>query len=302
MTDAAFIEFLTAHGLALAASSDTILECKRRYGLRRWYGFSDVVYLPPAPLFPELRQPFFFLDHRTCLLPPNELECDFAAYPDGEQNQACAVRRFSELFGSPQPGAAVNTLSATWTFERMSLSLRTFLRDKTPARSLLYERHPELWNVCRITIDRNLAAPLARDESSLLDGLGENDFLLILNAPRRVSSPIPPYERGLFRLGTVSRPQGFWRHARHIGWTAGPWAAFFDRTPELRLRLDQAEPARGSGSARLSLRLANPFSLDHELVDTTLLDDPRSYALDGTAHAVAAFWNLPLDVNNYPDY
>jgi hypothetical protein len=160
VTDREFTGFLVSRGLAVAGSQETILDLKQRYGAERWFGFADIVRLPPASLFPEQSEPFFFETNRTCLIPPVELACEFDFHRDGPRTYACALERLSALFGTPETGIAVNTLSATWRFERASLSIRTFLREKTRARTDLYEQHPELWNFCRITIDRNWVHPI----------------------------------------------------------------------------------------------------------------------------------------------
>jgi len=128
---------------------------QRRYGLRRWFDFENVIELPPVSLFPEQTEPFFFVANRTCLIPPIGFECDFDYHHDGPRTHAVALERLTALFGTPERGVAVNTLCETWRFGRMSLTIRTFLREPTSVQSPLYEKYPELWNFYRISIDRN---------------------------------------------------------------------------------------------------------------------------------------------------
>jgi len=154
MTDAEFLKFLVDHGLHAAAAAESMHELRKRYGISRWYDFADVVYVPPASLFPEQREPFSFTPVTSCLLPPFEFNCDFDAFGDGPRNHSLALERLTNLFGNPEKGQAVNTLEHTWTFEQMWLRILTFIPEKSRfGRNELYEGHPELWHKCRITID-----------------------------------------------------------------------------------------------------------------------------------------------------
>ncbi len=299
MTDADFTRFLVDRGSTVAGSAATIEDLKRQYGVRRWFDFEDVVHLPPASLFPEQTEPFLVVDNRNCLLPPNEIECDFDYYRDGHRTHACALDRLTALFGTPQKGIAVNTLSETWTFQRMSLSIRTFLKEKESGRSPLYEKNPELWNFCRISIDRNWIAPMTEADARAINS---RDILPIDRSMWRNRDWLYRWERGLFRLTNGTTPPFLWKQNTHVGWCAGPWSAIFDRSACESLKLDQTLPGRTAGHSELILRLHNPFSLEREIVDTLLLSGKDPNTLDRVAPAVSAFWDLPLKVEEFPDY
>ncbi|MEO7650967.1 MAG: hypothetical protein ABIZ80_10910, partial [Bryobacteraceae bacterium] len=212
------------------------------------------------------------------------------------------------LFGTPEKGRAVNTLSETWTFERMSLSICTFLPDKTRGRNDLYERHPELWNFCRISIDRNLVRPLTEADARTLHSLGPPGTLPVDPAYWPALSRLRMHERGLFRLDadeTAVFPPGtppfLWKQASQVGWCSGRWSAIFERSRCLWLNLEQARPARGGGYSRLVLRLRNPFSLEQEPVDTEVLTGIETRTLDRIALEVAAFWELTMKTEQYDD-
>lgn len=267
VTDHDFTRFLAGHGLAAAGSTETIEDLRRRYGIRRWFQFQDVIDLPPASLFPEQTETFFVLANRTCLLPPSEFECDFDYHRDGPRTHACALERLTALFGTPEKGVAVNTLCETWKFERMSLRIRTFLPRKTGARSPLYEKYPQLWEFCRISIDRNWVRPLTEADACALHSLGPNQILPFDPAFRPEIEYLTIWERGLFRLaedGTILRSDApfLWKQDANIGWSAGPWSAIFEQRLCLSLLLEQVAPARGRGYSRLLLKLHNPLSLE----------------------------------------
>jgi hypothetical protein len=303
MTDLDFTRFLTGHGLTVAGSMETIQDLKLRYGVRRWFDFLDVIDLPPASLFPEQTERFFLRMYGTCLLPPSELECDFDYYRDGPRTHACARERLTALFGVPEKGAAVNTLSETWKFERMSLRILTFLREKTRPGSPLYARHPELWNFCRISIDRNWVRPATKEDGEALDSLDANQTLPIELGHWRKMEPLSPWERGLFRLSAGGGPDApfLWRQRPSVGWRAAPWSAIFERRLCTELTLDQVEAARGPAYSRLILTLRNPFSFEQEPVETVLLTGADMHTLDLVAPEVSAFWGLPIKIREYPN-
>ena len=265
MTDGDFTRFLVERGLEAAGSGETIDGLGRRFGVRSWFGFSDVIELPPASLFPEQAEPFFIRTERSCLLPPSEFECDFDYHRDAFLTYHRALDRLTGLFGEGSKGAAVNTLSNTWTFERISLTIRTFLQEKTTGRNPLYAKYPELWNFCRISIDRNWVRPLSQPEAESLNSLNSADTLPVdyfdLAHLRRLSM----WERGLFRLAgdgaaLYQRASSFlWKHKNDFGWCAGPWSGIFPRDRSMKLRLDRAEAARSAGYSRLSLHTERPF-------------------------------------------
>jgi hypothetical protein len=298
MTSADFTRFLVEHGLLAAGSAQTMQELKALYGVRRWFGFADVINLPPASLFPEQTEPFFFQPHLIYLLPPNELECDFDYYRNGPRTHALALERFTALFGAPETGVSSNTLSARWRFDRMSLSIQTFLKEKFTGRNPLYERHPELWNLCRISIDRNLVGVLTQAESATLQSLNPNQMFPVDRNLWRPLGDLLSWERGLFRLATerADAPPFLWRQGTDIGWCAGPWSAVFARRRCVALQLQRMLPGKGAGYSELAVRLENPFTLEPQIVTTTVLKGINTNSLDVVAPEVAAFWDLPLSI------
>jgi hypothetical protein len=298
MTGADFTRFLVERGLSAAGSAETMQELKARYGVRRWFGFSNVIDLPPASLFPEQTEPFFFQPHLIYLLPPNELECDFDYCRNGPRTHALALERLTALFGAPETIVTSNTLSQRWRFDRMSLRIQTFLKEKFTGRNPLYERHPELWNVCRISIDRNLVGALTQAEADTLQSLSPNQMLPVDPSLWRPIKDLLSWERGLFRLASESADATpfLWRQSADIGWCAGPWSAVFARRLSLTLQLLRMSPGKGAGYSELAVRLDNPFTLEPQVVATTVLKGKDTNSLDGVAPEVAAFWDLPLSV------
>lgn len=149
---------------------------RQQYGVSRWYDFIEVVYLPPSPLFPENRERFYVPCYTpTTLVPPAEFCCDFDVTGAGSENHQLALERFSELFGTPEKGMAVNTWSHTWRFERAHLELTTFMREKTRGYNPLYQRHPELWEKCSIRIRIDPVKLLSEEEKGYLLSLSEAD-------------------------------------------------------------------------------------------------------------------------------
>jgi len=294
LTDSEFTGFLISRGLACFGSDETIADLRKRFGVRSWFRFQDVIELPPVSLFEEQTERFFIRDDRTCLVPPSEFECDFDYDHDALRTYERAFERLTAIFGPSKKGASVNTLESTWNFERMSLTIRTFLREKTPSRSPLYDKHPELWNFCRISINRNWVCPLTQHDARPVHSIDVQSF----TSPE--TRGLTMWERGLFRLAaTGDTPPQFWWIDETFGWRAGRWSASFERNSMMKLKLDQAEPGRSSGYSQLSLILPNPFSLQHEPVTTLLVAGAAPHTLDSEAQKVSTFWGLPLEIEKF---
>lgn len=298
MTEAELIERLQATGLATAGSSETRFELAKRYGVSRWRGFSDVVYLPRAPLFPELKEPWYFSVEPTVHLPPTDVGCRFAAFDVARKNHECALERLSGLFGKPATGGSVNTWNQTWTFERMSLSILTFIREKTQARSPLYERYPDLWDQCSITVNRDWVMPLTAGEPARIE---HPDAVLALPAGVAMSGFMAPWDRGFERVITASYAPALWTSGSLIGWRSGGRAAVYERTHCTGMIHMVCSPARGAGYSQLQLKLRNIFSEGCEAVTSAVIRSEDWRGLEGIARHCAEFWALPFERVEYLD-
>jgi hypothetical protein len=190
----------------------------------------------------------------------------------------------------------------------MSLRILTFLREKTRAKSPLYDRHPELWNFCRISIDRNWVLPERNEDAETIDSLGGSRILSVDRGLFRTIEQLYMWGRGLFRLSTNGRKLRphtpfLWKQGASggpsIGWCAGPWSAIFELRQCVSLILDRVEGARGPAYSRLVLLLRNPFSLEQEPVETVILTGSDRQTLDLFASKVSAFWKLPMKIREY---
>ncbi|BDC48186.1 hypothetical protein F183_A05020 [Bryobacterales bacterium F-183] len=297
-----FIRFLKDHGLHAAASSETTADLHHKYGDRSWYGFSTVIDLPPAALFPEQAgQPFYVhLEPRRYLIPPDRFTCDFNPYRNGEKNHRTALARLEAIFGQPQKGVASNTREHNWHFGDggPSLTIRTFLKEKSQfGRNDLYANNPELWEVCSITIERPWVGELTAEEEALIAAVPPADLFLVPQIGAQ------PYGGGYVRRHKLRQPPSayLWRTKGHLGWCNRGGAAVFERSAVARLDLLQVLPARGGGGAYLSLRFQNPHSLEREVVGTEILANGATHGLDELAKRVAKFWGLPLTVSETHD-
>jgi hypothetical protein len=165
MRQSDFIQFLTAHGLTAADGTRTIDQLARQYGVGRWFGFIDVVYLPLSPLFRENREPYYVRCHRpTTLVPPAEFCCDFDFTGDGFRNHQLALARFSTVFGTPEKGIAVNT----WSHNAVQLAalIVIFPIEKKNARVMAVE-------IVRTTTEKLRAEELLPPEFSVIWHAGE---------------------------------------------------------------------------------------------------------------------------------
>lgn len=305
MTDDEFTSFLVSRGLFAVGSSDTQNDLKQRYGTRRYFEWRDVVDLPPSPLFPEQTERFHiftdFHEASACLLPPTNFECDFDAERDAVRTYDLALERLTALCGEPEKGLAVNTLSATWKFERMSLQICTFLKEKTTSQSDLFDQYPQLWNICKISIHRNWVRPLTDAEEVMLSSLAPDEMLAGLPL-EDFEDPewrtFWPWERGLLRRMSVRHPPILWKRDGRIGWVAGSWAGIFERSWVDRVRLNRVECWRQQDYSNLELLLKNPFSLEQETVGSVVMKRLGNDALDQLAVKVAVFWELPLLIEN----
>lgn len=293
---AEFRDFLTSRGLSAAASSDTTADLHRQYGDRSWYGFSTVIDLPPATLFPEQAgHPFYVnLEPRRYLLPPDRFTCDFNPFRNDARNHESALGRLQSLFGKPEKGMASNTREHSWHFgDGLSMTIRTFLKAKSQfGRNDLYGNNPSLWEVCAITIQRPWVGELTAAEEALIAAVPPSDLFVIPQIGAQ------PYGGGYVRRHKLRQlPSAYlWRTKDHLGWCNGGFAAVFERTAVARLDLLQVLPARGGGGAYLSLRFQNPYSLEREIVGTEILADCATHGLDELAKRVAKFWGLTITV------
>jgi len=170
MTQAEFLHFLSERGLTAVDGSRTIDQLGRQHGVRRWFEFNDVVYLPPSPLFPENRERYYVPCYRpTTLVPPAEYCCDFDFTGSGFANHQLALERFSALLGAPEKGIAVNTWAHSWRFGRATLGITTFIREKTEGHhNPLYAKHPALWEKCGIRVEIDPVTPLTEAEQTYI--------------------------------------------------------------------------------------------------------------------------------------
>jgi len=273
----------------------TIEELARKYGVGRWYDFWDVIYLPPAPLFAENVQPYFIQNDISHRLPPSTFYCDFDCLRDGHRNHELALDRLTAAFGEHPANTAVsNTWSNTWTFGEISINIRTFIKDKSSAHSPLYERHPQLWNKCRITVERDWVQELSPTERTHLLSMPKNGVLQFPAKWAARTSFGRLLERGLLRRAPAQPNPFLWKdeEANQIGWYAADFAAFFRHDGCRGLRLGQIVPFRGGGSSQLFLELNNPFSDGHECVKVEVLRGEDTHTLDDIAAQLATFWEL----------
>ncbi|HLJ49353.1 MAG TPA: hypothetical protein VKU01_25240 [Bryobacteraceae bacterium] len=302
MTAAGVTELLVSKGLTAIGSPITIQELGRKYRIRRWYDFWDVIYLPPSPLFDENAQPYFVQNDDSHRLPPTTFYNDFDLLHDGQRNHDFALDRLTRVFGEPPKDTSVsNTRSHTWKFEEMSVNILTFIQEKTSGHNPLYRRHPELWNQCRITIERNWLWDVSPMERACLDSLSADDTLPC--ARIAIVQEPPLRERGLLRRAPDRRNSYLWRSPdrARIGWHAGDRALFIDRAICKGLTLEQVTPARGCGYSRVKLEWKNPFSDAHETVQLGLLNGAETHTLDNFAEELAGFWRIKLKSVEYPD-
>jgi hypothetical protein len=300
MTQAAFVEFLAGRGLAAVDGKRTIEQLGRQYGIRRWYDFIEVVYLPPSPLFPENRERYYVPSHiSTRLVPPAEFCCDFDFAGKAFENHQLALERLSDLFGVPEKGEAVNTWSHNWRFERANLGVTTFVREKTTGYNPLYQRHPELWEKSSIRIQIDPIAILTKEEASYLLSLASVDRLEFPLQREWGSSASPAWRRGqLPTEGLIC-----WRDRLQgkLGWYLPALAVFWDESFCKGIKLVRLSPGRGGGSATIYLVMRNPYSRQREEVAETVFRTDDWNGLNVAAPKLAEFWGLPLRVEEYPD-
>jgi len=117
--DADAVEFLVSTGLYAIDCETSVQALAWLYGVRRWYDFWDVIYLPPAPLFAENVQPYFIQNDVSHHLPPSTFYCDFDRLRDGHRNHELALDRLPRAFRqAPEDTAVSNTWSNTWTLAK----------------------------------------------------------------------------------------------------------------------------------------------------------------------------------------
>ena len=294
------MELLVAKGLTALGSDITIQELGRQYGVGRWCDFWDVIYLPAAPLFAQNTRPYFIQYDVSHLLPPTTFYCDFDCFGDGHRNHELALARLTEVLRQqPEIVSVSNTWSNTWTFGEISLNITTFIREKTTSASHnpLYQRHPELWQQCRITIERNWFRKISPEEQAHLQWIPISDALPFPATWARTDVQTL-LERGLTRRAPDRPDPILWKDpsAGQVGWHAGHFAAFFERAICTGLELARIEARRGGGSSKLSLHLNNPFNDEHQRVPIQLLHGSETNTLNDIATRVSAFWELPLRI------
>ncbi len=299
--EAEFAQLLVRKGLIAIGSEISIRDLAREYGVGRWYDFWDVIYLPRAPLFDENTGPYFIQNDISPLLPPTTFHCDFDCLGDGRRNHELALARLTEVLRHPPQDTSVsNTWSNTWTFGEMSLNIRTFRQSKTSGYNSFYQRYPELWHNCRITIERGWVHPLSSGERALLTSISASNSLPFPVAWAQAGLGTL-LDRGLFRRAPGRPDPILWRdpESGQIGWHAGHFAAFVRGAASISLKLAQVEAYRGGGYSRLSLELHNPFSDGKQSAEIHVIRGEDTHTLDAIAAELSAFWALPLQTAAY---
>lgn len=303
MTAEQFREFAGAKGLRGIGGEETVDGLRQEYGAARWFDFLDVIYLPPARLFDGLTQPWYIRDDATCFVPPVTFDCDFDGGHGAEQNHLAALAGLSREFGQPEAQEIHNVWNHRWKFGRTELSILTFKRDRTPGNSL-YQRFPQLWDFCRVTIENPWLRKIAEDTAKRLRAMGEGDLLRMPGEWAAQGSSMPLWERGLLRAADLPAhgQMVFWRSLAdgRFGWYGDGIAAEFDRVWQPELVMIEVEGERGPPDySNVMLKIANPFSRAGERVAVRLLQRERLGSLRPAAEKLGRFWELKVSESRY---
>ena len=299
MDEAAFLALTRRMGIDWAA---TLAELRRRHGVRRWFGFKDVVELPLGRLTPAIGGPFL-TDWwpQGDPWPPLEFRCELIADLDPPAQHRRLDAELTALLGPGVPSPSVNVLGTGWRIGLFTVATLTFLRERSLGPNPLYQAHPELWRMTSVTIkadhgcfapDPSLA-PLAAERPALV--LADGASLLATNWFPPLVRRNPPELAGLPADGYAVRSDGC-----RLVISAGELSLVADLAVLGDLELWRLAPARSGGYSRLEA-LLTPASDPKRARRVTLLRSDRVDGLDATAPALARLVGLGLAIHEGDD-
>lgn len=289
----------------------TVKDIVDDHGIRDWYSFRKVVYIPTTPLFEE-HQDLFYIpvddDSDQLLLSPTTFFCDFDALGDARANHRLACERLESIFGKSQEKNIPGFLQNRWSFGDSSFEISSsFKGDSAIFSNKLYDNYPELWDVCTFRLDLKHYKDVTTEESHDLESLTRSSVLNIsLNECDFVQSywgsgqgSLRQDRSALYKRFKNSESKDeliLWKGQRFIGSFTKKYLSLIPKENARSLRLNRIKEAKGGASSNIELGYANPQNSQGELVWMAILVSDKTSGLDRISKDISRFWNLPLDV------
>lgn len=291
-------------------------EYRQRHGVSSYYGWQDVIALPPSSAVS--RSPLTFVmyaDPSVLDLCPEYLWADYMPHDDARENHRDIEQQLAEHFGEPTQEDVSNCLQRHWSFGVFQLKLHTFPPElQSPALSSsnpLLEKNPRLRIASSISLHSSYAhaypdASLSGVASWLTDPVAHKGRARLLacrathgratsHAQRRYTRRNP----GTLVEKVAESALFAWRDDanQRLGITAQRESVIFASAQAAGLILTHLRPARGPGGFSLALDTTaatkNPQRSGKRV---TILDDPGDASLELAASQLSEIWQLPLSL------
>ncbi|HEX2875483.1 MAG TPA: hypothetical protein VHP33_29730 [Polyangiaceae bacterium] len=288
-------------------------EYRQRCGISSYYGWSDVIALPPSSAVS--RSPLTFVmyaDPNVLDLCPEYLWANYMPHDDARENHRDIEQQLSAHFGEPTINDVSNCLRRKWSFGVFKLELHTFPPElQSPAllrSNSLLQKNPRLRIASSISLHSEYAhaypdASLSSLATWLCDSVarkgraGELACSATHGRPGHHSRRYTRRNPGALATKVAESALIAWRDDPHrrLGITAHRESVVFPSTQAARLILTHLKPARGPGGFSLALDAAvatTPPSRSSARIG--ILDAPGNASLEQAASQLSEIWRLPL--------
>lgn len=286
---------------------------RQRYGVSSYYGWHDVIALPPSSAVS--RSPLTFVmyaDSHVLDLCPEYLWANYMPHDDARENHRDIEQQLAAHFGEPAIEDVSNCLTRVWRFGVFQLKLHTF-PPELQSRALvgsnpLHEKNPRLRIASSISLHSEYAhaypdaslSSLASWLTAPSAGRGRAGLVACRathgrpghHAQRRHTRRNPSS-----LANNVAESALFaWRDdaTQRLGITGQRESLVFSSAHAAGLILTHLEPARGPGGFSLALDTALETTPPRPGTRISILDAPRNAALELTASQLSEIWQLPL--------
>jgi hypothetical protein len=290
-------------------------EYRQRHGVSSYYGWRDVIALPPSSAVSRAPLTFvMYADDEVIDLCPEYLWANYMPHDDARENHRDIEQQLSAHFGEPAIEDVSNCLQRRWSFGVFKLELHTFPPElqisafSRPGSNPLLDNNPRLCIASSISLHSVYAhaypdASLSSLAAWLMDPALRTGRVSELAGGATQGRPGRHCLRRYTRRnpGELARvvPESAliaWRDDanQRFGLSAQRESLVFSQTNSARLVLTHIKPARGPGGSSLALELLLSPAPTGSGQRIGLLDDSANSAPELAAPRLAEIWQLQL--------
>ena len=288
-------------------------EYRERYGVSSYFGWREVIALPPSSAFSESPLTFvMYADNDVLDLAPEYLWADYMAHDDARQNHQDIELQLASHFGEPTIEDTSNCLCRSWSFGVFQVKLHTFPPElqnpafTRPGSNPLLDNNPRLRLASSVSLHSEYAHPypdatLSSLVTCLLTPTTSQGRTLLLACSsvqgRPTRFPLRRYTRRnpADLVSTVAESALIaWRDDlnQRIGVSAQRESVVVGSANASGLVLTHLKPGRGPGGFSVTLELSITAAQPKRAQSIGILD--ASASLERAANQLSEIWQLPL--------